>query len=429
MVFTLDRPNVHQPVIQSLDNGLTIIAEQIPVDAVSFNIWLDVGSAIETDDINGMAHFLEHMMFKGTPNLALGEFEQMVEQRGAMTNAATSQDYTHYYITTAPEDFGTLAPLQVDLLLNPSLEEEHFTKERLVVLEEIRRSQDNPSRRSFNKAIDLFFQRLPYRRPILGPEAIIADLHYQQMRDFHSHWYHPSAMTATVVGNLPVEQLIDVVATAYGKHYQRQDLPFHHDLHRSKSHPPEPKFDHIIRQEHIDPDLQQARLIMGWRVPGLEHLNETYGLDVVAAVLGQGKMARLFRDLREERGLVTQIGANNMTFTVQGIFYIYALMPGENLGEVEALIKEHIHRLSQELINAKDLERIGKKVASRHIFGMERPSDRSNLYGYYYSQLSHLEPAFNYVEKIQSYTAEDLRQTVVNYLDPNAYAITTIKPG
>ena len=131
------KSQLNTPTVRKLPNGLTIIAEQMPVDAINLNVWLDVGSAKETDDINGMAHFLEHMVFKGTPNLEIGEFEQLIESRGAVTNAATSQDYTHYYITTAPQDFAELAPLQLDVVLNPSLEEEAFEREKLVVLEEI----------------------------------------------------------------------------------------------------------------------------------------------------------------------------------------------------------------------------------------------------------------------------------------------------
>jgi zinc protease len=103
---------LNSPTSHILDNGLTIIAEQIPIEAVNFGIWLNVGSRIETDNINGMAHFLEHMIFKGTPRLRVGEFEQRVERKGAITNAATSQDYTNYYITTAPQDFAELCPLQ-----------------------------------------------------------------------------------------------------------------------------------------------------------------------------------------------------------------------------------------------------------------------------------------------------------------------------
>ena len=186
------QPKINAPTICKLDNGLTIVAEQMPVDAVNLNVWIDVGSAKESNEINGMAHFLEHMVFKGTPNLKIGEFEQLIEERGAVTNAATSQDYTHYYITTAPKDFAELAPLQLDVVLNPSLENEAFEREKLVVLEEIRRSEDSPRRRTFYRSMETCYETLPYRRPVLGPATVIENLRSQQMQNFMVHGINPN---------------------------------------------------------------------------------------------------------------------------------------------------------------------------------------------------------------------------------------------
>lgn len=197
----------------------------MPVEAVNLNLWIKVGSAVESDAINGMAHFLEHMIFKGTEGLASGEFERRIEERGAVTNAATSQDYTHYYITTAPKDFAELAPLQIDVVSNASIPDDAFERERLVVLEEIRRSEDNPQRRTFRRAMETAYTELPYRRPVLGPESVIAELKAQQMRDFHASWYQPQSITAVAVGNLPVEELIAIVAEGFTKATKTQYSP------------------------------------------------------------------------------------------------------------------------------------------------------------------------------------------------------------
>ena len=326
------QPKLNAPTICKLDNGLTIIAEQMPVDAVNLNVWIDVGSAKENDAINGMAHFLEHMVFKGTPNLEIGEFEQLIEERGAVTNAATSQDYTHYYITTAPKDFAELAPLQLDVVLNPSLEDSAFEREKLVVLEEIRRSEDSPSRRTFYRSMETCYNTLPYRRPVLGPATVIENLRSQQMQDFHGAWYQPQSMTAAVVGNLPVEELIGTVKDAFDSHYSSGNQ---HLKNTIPDLTPEKPFTSIVRHEYTDESLQQARLVMLWRVPGMEDLDETYALDILAVILGQGKVSRLFRELREEKGLVNQIGVSNMTQTHQGVFYISAALPTENIPEVE----------------------------------------------------------------------------------------------
>ena len=422
----INQPKFNAPTIHQLANGLTIIAEQMPVEAVNLNIWINVGSTKESDDINGMAHFLEHMVFKGTPNLAMGEFERLIEERGAVTNAATSQDYTHYYITTAPKDFAALAPLQLDVVFNPTLDDDAFAREKLVVLEEIRRSEDNPRRRTFYRSMETCFERLPYRRPVLGPAAVIKNLRSQQMQDFHNSWYQPASMTAAVVGNLPVDELIGIVSTGFEQNQpQRPKKP----ISAPSSLIPETPFTEIVRHEYTDRTLQQARLVMMWRVPGMVELAETYTLDILAVILGQGKVSRLFRDLREERGLVTQIGVSNMTQTHQGVFYISAKLPAENIPEVEKAIAQHIRNIQTEPIAEKDITRIRTQVANRFIFANERPSDRTNLYGYYYSQLQDLAPALNYPQHIQAIETADLQAAAQKYLNPEAYGVVVMKPA
>lgn len=420
---------INAPTLHRLPNGLTIIAEQMPVEAVNLSLWLGVGSAVEADDINGMAHFLEHMIFKGTAQLESGEFERQIEQRGAVTNAATSQDYTYYYITTAPQDFATLAPLQIEVLLNAAIPDQAFERERSVVLEEIRRSEDNPRRRTYYRSMEAAFDRLPYRRPVLGPASVIEQLQPQQMRDFHATWYRPQSITATVVGNLPVEQLIEIVAEGFAQAELRsvQSLDLRPPEFPELS--PEVAFSSINHYEHIDDSLQQARLNILWRVPGMAEASQTYALDVLASVIGQGRTSRLVRDLREERGLVSGISASNMTYIRQGLFHISAHLPIENLETVEAAILDHICRLHSEPISEAEIQRVRTIVANRYIFGNETPSDRASLYGYYQSIMGDLEPALNYPTQIQSLQAEDLQTAAQQYLSPDAYRVVILKPS
>ncbi len=433
-------PRLNAPQLHYLPNGLTIVAEQMPVDAVNLNLWLNVGSYVEPDVINGMAHFLEHMVFKGTERLISGEFERRIEERGAVTNAATSQDYTHYYVTCAPKDFAKLAPLQIDVVLNPAIADDAFERERLVVLEEIRRSEDNPRRRVFTRLMELGFAESPYRRAVLGEEAVISQLQAQQMRDFHAHWYQPQSMTAVVVGNLPVEELIGVVTEAFSNYGNSQKLnqELNQKLNIQSSTTlsqqiirkyPEKAFTEVVRQEFVDETLQQARLIMLWKVPGLNQLKRTYALDILSGILGHGRTSRLVRDLREERGLVSHIGASNMNLQNQGLFYISAQCAVANIPDVEAAILQHIRTLQTELVSEAEIIRIRKKVANRFIFSNETPSDRAGLYGFYQSLIGDLEPAFDYPTHIQSQDAVDLMQAAKEYLSPDAYGVLVVKPN
>ncbi|MEH2068893.1 MAG: pitrilysin family protein [Nostoc sp.] len=429
MTSTLDKlPRLNAPKLHKLPNGLTIIAEQMPVDAVNLSLWIKVGSAVESDAINGMAHFLEHMIFKGTEQLASGEFERRIEERGAVTNAATSQDYTHYYITTAPKDFAELAPLQIDVVSNASIPDDAFERERLVVLEEIKRSEDNPRRRTYRRAMETAFDRLPYRRAVLGPESVIGGLKPQQMRDFHASWYQPQSITAVAVGNLPVEELIATISEGFTQVYRRDQSPFYKQTGLIESLELESPFTEIVRQEFRDETLQQARLVMLWRVPGMIELEKTYGLDVLAAILGHGRTSRLVQDLREERELVSSISVSNMSHQLQGTFYISAKCAVENLAQVEDAIAQHIRNLHTQLVTESEIARVRRRVANRFIFGNETPSDRAGLYGYYQSLVGDLEPAFNYPARIENQDAIDLMEAAKEYLSPDAYGVVVMKP-
>jgi len=427
LLKTSPRSPLNAPTVRHFPNGLTVIAEHLPVDAVNLSVWLNIGSAVETDDINGMAHFLEHMIFKGTPSIPSGEFERAIEQRGAVTNAATSQDYTNYYITAAPKDFAQLAPLQIDVLLNASIPDDAFERERLVVLEEIRRSEDNPRRRIYQRSMELAFEVLPYRRPVLGPTSTIEQLTAQQMRDFHGSRYRPASMTAVAVGNLPVDELIEIVAESFAAKSTASQGETHPESATPK-YSQESPFAETVRREFVDASLQQARLIMMWRVPGFDRLCETYALDVLATILGHGRTTRLVKDLREDKGLVSSISVSNMTQRLGGVFSISAQLATENLPAVEAAITQHVRALQTELATDAEISRIRTQVANRFIFGNETPSDRANLYGYYQSMLGDIAPALNYAACIQAQSAADLRNAAVKYLSPDAMGVVVIRP-
>jgi predicted Zn-dependent peptidase len=277
--------------------------------------------------------------------------------------------------------------------------------------------------------MEMAFEQLPYRRPVLGPSQVIEHLTAQQMRDFHSTWYRPQSITAVAVGNLPVERLIEIVADGFNAAQANA-------IHAEDAHLPtlpnptvEAPFTEVVRQDYVDDTLQQARLVMMWRVPGVKDLHQTYALDVLASILGQRRTSRLVRDLREERGLVSGISVSNMTYTAQGTFYISAQLPVEHLAEVEAAIAHHVRTLQTELITDAEINRVRTLVANRYIFGNETPSDRAGLYGYYQAVVGDITPALNYPGRIQALDAVDLQNAAKQYLAPDAYGVVTLKPS
>jgi len=429
-IHDLATHNTTLPTQHILPNGIKIIAEQIPVEAVNLSIWVGVGSAIESDGINGMAHFLEHMVFKGSDRLNLGEFEQAIESHGGNTNAATSQDYTHFYINVAPQDFAKLAPLQLDIVLKPSIPDEEFQRERHVVLEEIRRSEDNPDRRIYRYISELVYAQLPYRRPVLGPVEIISEVTSQQMQDFHRQWYIPQNITIAVVGNLPVQEMIGVIE----KYFDESGLDSankaaiatkNQTTHGFASETP---FTEVVRREVTDSSLTQARLSMTWRVPGLMELEETYPLSILANILGSGRTSRMVQDLRENRRIVDRISVSNSAMVWQGTFQVFAKLNVEDVDMVERAIREHILLLHETYVTDEELAKIRTQVSNRFIFGNESPRERAGLYGYYDRVVGSLESALNYPDRIRSITKEDIQSAVRKYLNPDAYGILIVKP-
>jgi zinc protease len=233
------------------------------------------------------------------------------------------------------------------------------------------------------------------------------------------------------VGNLPSDELAKIVADAFEQLMptaQPTSLDAIAPFPILAGHESEPPFEQIERVEFFDPDLQQARLIMAWRVPGVAELSRTYALDVLASVLAHGRTSRLVQDLREQKGLVNSIQASNMTYQHQGMFYIAAQLPAENVPEVEAAIAAHIAQLGDPAQLKDELIRVQQQVANRFIFGTETPSDRAGLYGYYYAMTGDLEPALTYPDRIYALTPEDLQDAVHEFLRPDAYAVVVARP-
>ena len=417
------------PTQHILPNGIKIIAERVPVDAVNLSIWVNVGSAVETDDINGMAHFLEHMVFKGSERLGLGEFEQAIESHGGNTNAATSQDYTHFYINVAPKDFAKLAPLQLDVVLKASIPDAEFQRERHVVLEEIRRSEDNPDRRIYRHISELVYEQLPYRRPVLGPVDVIENVTSEQMREFHQQWYKPQNMTISVVGNLPVSEMIGVIANYFEPQIKSQNqdkviAPKPQD----NTFTPEKPFESVVRREVTDSSLKQARLSMSWRVAGFDQIDATYPLSIAANILGSGRTSRMIQDLRENRRIVDRISVSNSAMRWQGTFQVFAKLNVEDVEIVERAIREHILQLHETPVTDEELAKIRTQVSNRFIFGNESPRERAGIYGYYDRIVGSLDHALNYPDRIKSITKEDIQSAVRKYLNPDAYGILIVKP-
>ena len=412
-----------------LDNGLTLVHQYLPETPVAaVDVWVKAGALVEPEVWSGMAHFLEHMIFKGTDRLPPGAFDWAIENYGGVTNAATSYDYAHYFITTAAQHLEETLPYLAELLLNAAIPDDEFERERNVVLEEIRQAYDNPDYISFQALSELVYQQHPYGRPILGSEALLLGLTPEMMRQFHRTHYQPENMTVVLVGNVPADLAIDLVRHTFSNFPSRATCP-------ASTPEAEPPVTDIRRQELCLPRLEQARLMMAWVGPGIDsplqnldqQLQSADGLDVLSVLLAEGRTSRLVRELREERHLVQAVSSGFALQRESGLFTVSAWLEPEHLERVEAIVCDRLSQLAATPISEAELDRCKRVLCNDYAFSTETPGQLAGLYGYY-STIAHPEIATTYPQRIQALQSEDLQRLASHYLSPYHYAVTIVRP-
>lgn len=404
-----------------LANGLTVIHQHLPATpVVVVDVWVRAGAIAEPDEWSGMAHFLEHMIFKGSERLAPGVFDAAIESRGGVSNAATSHDYAHFFITTAAQYLDDTLPLLADLLLHPAIPEDEFVRERDVVLEEIRGCYDNPDWLGFQALSESVYQRHPYGRSVLGTEELLMQRSPQQMRCFHARNYQPENMTVVIVGGVDRESALNLVNQSF------QDFPLPAECPAMEVQA-EPPITGVRRQELYLPRLEQARLLMAWVGPGVEQLQDAYGLDLLSVLLADGRSSRLVRELREEQRLVHSIGSNFSLQRDSSLFTISACLEPQHLEQVEELICDRLSQLQSIAISQRELSRCQRLLSNDYTFSTEAAGQIAGLYGYY-NTIATADVAVTYPHQIQRFKASDLMHLAQQYLAPHHYAVTVLKP-
>lgn len=384
------------------------------------DVWVRAGATLEPDPWSGMAHFLEHMIFKGTDRIAPGEFDRVIENRGGIANAATSHDYAHFFITTATTYFEDATDILAELLLRASIPDAEFELERDVVVEEIRGAQDSPDWIAFQALMEIVYERHPYRRSVLGTEAQLWERSPQEMRSFHRCHYQPENMTVVIVGGIEQEQALDAVDLAFDRFPDRCYCP-------KLEAEAEPPLSGIRRKELYLPRLEQARLVMAWVGPGVDQVESAYGLDLLSVLLGDGRSSRLVRELREELQWVQAIGSSFSLQRESSLFTISAVLEPDLAEKVEALIGDRVGELLSTPVSDTELARCKRQLCNDYAFSTETPGQLAGLYGYY-NTIANAELAVTYPGKIKAFQPLELQHLAQQYLSPFHYAAVILKP-
>lgn len=404
-----------------LDNELTVIHQHLPATPVVVaDVWVKAGASVEPHEWSGMAHFLEHMIFKGSSRVATGEFDWVVENSGGMANAATSHDYAHFFLTTAVSYLPETLPYLADIVLNASIPQEEFLCERDVVLEEIRSSYDDPDWLGFQTLCQSLYQYHPYRRSILGEEEFLLQHSPEQMRCFHRTHYQPENMTVVLVGGIEQEIALSLVNEAFAEFSIRSECP----PYKIEAEPP---LTSIRRHELKLPRIEQARLLMGWIGPGAERLEDGIGLDVLSVILAGGRCSRLVRELREEKQLVLDICSDFSLQRDSSLFTISAWLEPQYLKTVEKIICDRLAELQTTAIAEVELSRAQRLLGNDYIFSTETPGQLAGIYGYY-NTISTVEQSLVYPITLNRLQPKDFQRLANQYLSPERYAVTVLKP-
>ena len=385
------------------------------------DVWVRAGAVREPEPGSGMAHFLEHMIFKGTDDIAPGIFDQAIESRGGVANAATSHDYAHFYITTAEQYLEETLPVLAELLLHAGIPDDEFIRERDVVLEEIRQAEDDVDWIEFQSMMETIYTHHPYGRSVLGTREQLMRRSPEEMRRFHQCHYQPENMAVVIVGGVKPDRALKAIAKAFDGFAPAQASP-------CVNLAPEAKIETIRRQELQLPNAEQGRLSLAWLGPNVNELRDAYGLDLLSVILAEGRTSRLVRRLREELQRVHCLMGNFSLQQESSLLTLSAFLDPEQVETVEAEIRECIFQLQSEPISEVELKRAQRLLCNDYAFSTETPAQLAGLYGYYFT-VSRPELSTTYPSQIQSFQPSDLQELAQKYLSLDSYAVTVVKPG
>ena len=423
--------------IYERENGHKIVLAHKEGDMVNVSSWVKTGSINENDKNNGISHFLEHLMFKGTHKHKAGEFDKILEAKGAIVNAATWKDYTFYYVTLpkgeSDENFNTAIELHADMMTDPvipdyemgapfDVNDKNVTdkRERHVVIEEIRMRKDQPWTKVYNATNHAMYTSHPYKRDVIGTPEIISQIPQQEIMDYYRTFYSPKNVTTIVVGDFDSEKVLNKVVNEFNWG-ERPEPPVRN------IQPDKPVSEQVYVENEAD--INSSFMMFGFLGAPARDLKNTIALEMLAIILGEGSSSRLFQNLVEnsDEHIFNIIDAENYTFRDGCNFFVQANFNPEYKEKAIELVKNELEKVKSG-ITERELNKAKKKVKSRFACEVETVSDIGESIGYYMTVCDDLALAEDYIPTCENITAEDLQNAAKKYLDLNHAVISVLRP-
>jgi len=355
--------------VQELPNGLRVVVETIPfVRSVSFGVWVRNGSRNENLGNNGISHFIEHMLFKGTEKRSAMEIADTMDAVGGQLNAFTSKEYTCYFTRTLDTHFDVALDVLSDMFFNSKLAQDEIDKERGVILEEISMYEDTPE----DLAVDLLqyhtFPRNPLGMSILGTPETINGFNRDDFKGFMKARYSPKNIVIAIAGNIDEQEVLAKITDVFG-HYEGSP-----DICEGEDAVYAPGFS--LKEK----DIEQVHLCVGY--PGIKTgIDDSYALAAVNTIFGGGMSSRLFQKIREEHGLVYSVYSYNASYCDTGIFLVYAALNPDNVFDVLGLISQEVRGMFDNKITEEQLSKAKEQLKSNFLLSLENAASRMNSLG------------------------------------------------
>jgi predicted Zn-dependent peptidase len=352
-----------------LPNGLVIVTEKMPhVRSVSVGIWVGTGSRGELPERNGIAHFIEHMVFKGTERRTAEKIAQSMDSVGGMLDAFTAKEMTCFNAKVMDEHLPIAFDVLSDLVLRPRFDDEDITKEKQVVLEEIKMDEDNPEYLIHEVFTQNFWRGHPLGRPILGTPQTVPQFSRDALFDCFRSWYAPNNTVITAAGNLEHARLVDLVAREFGGSTRAGAVAVR----------TAPKT-HASVEQRNKKELEQVHIVLGVPSYPLAH-ERRYAASLLNIILGGGMSSRLFQNIRERQGLAYAIFSELSPYTDSGVLSVYAGTSRESAAQLIRSVVEEFRRIQQEAVSEEELRRAKDHLKGSMMLSLESTSARmSNL--------------------------------------------------
>lgn len=402
---------------KELKNGLTIVAEEIPyVKSISMGIWFRAGIKTEEGYVDGVSHFIEHMMFKGTKSRTSKQLVAEIENLGGVINAFTGRECTCYYVRLLDEHLNKGIDILSDMILNSKFDDKDIEKEKSVIIEELKMYEDSPEDLTYDILLEKVYNNKGIGKNILGNRDSIKNMNKDSIMKYLKKFYIPKNAVISICGNFDFEKTVEELEEKFAS-WEGENA----DYSNIKNEIFNPC---IIKKEK---DYEQTNLAICFECDKVgSDSKDVYTVDIINNILGGSSISRLFQKIREEEGLVYSIYSEQEFYQNKGELGIYASMSSENLKDVYALIKKEIELLREKGITEQELKNSKEQLKGEFMLGMESTESRMSTIGKSMIINRKVESMEDVIDGLNSITMEDIDRVIKDVLDTKKMGVCVV---